>query len=259
MPLKQNLRRLLPGPYTALQEVWTNYQIRRVNKLIKKQHGLRVQQGPFAGMTYVDEATCSTLAPKLIGSYEAELHPALAEILATEYTTIIDVGCAEGYYAVGLALQMTRAKVYAFDIDAHARTLCKEMARLNFVENRVFVEEACTHLRLRELIDERTLVVCDCEGCEFELLRPEIVSGLDKTDLLVELHDFINPRIKSTLVSRFELTHHVLIIETKQRMAANYRALDGFNAQTQLFALAELRGAHMEWAFLRSRVFARNE
>ena len=253
MSLKQTLRRLLPGPYGALQEVWTNAQIQRVNRLIKKQHGLCVQQGPFAGMAYVDEATCSTLAPKLIGSYEAELQPALAEIVATDYTTIIDVGCAEGYYAVGLALKMPRAKVYAFDIDAPARALCKEMARLNFVADRVFVEEACTHSRLRELIDERTLVVCDCEGCEFELLRPEIVSELNKTDLLVELHDFIDPRIKSTLVSRFEQTHDISIIATKERVAADYEALAGLSAQSQVFALAELRGADMEWAFMRSK------
>jgi precorrin-6B methylase 2 len=255
MSLKQNLRGLLPGPYAALQEVWTNYQIKRVNKLIKTQHGLRVQQGPFAGMVYVNEATCSTLAPKLIGSYEAELHLALAEILATEYTTIIDVGCAEGYYAVGLALQMPRAKVYAFDIDAQARRLCKEMAQLNLVEDRIVVEETCTHSRLQELINERSLVVCDCEGCEIELLRPEIVSGLEKTDLLVELHDFIDPRIKSTLVSRFEDTHHTSIIETEERIAANYTALAGFSARSQRFALAELRGNEMEWAFLRSRFF----
>ncbi len=255
MSLKQTLKRLLPRSYGALQEVWTKYQIKRVNRLITKQHGHLVQQGPFTGMVYVNEAACSTLAPKLIGSYEAELHPALAEILATEYTTIIDVGCAEGYYAVGLAIQMPRAKVYAFDIDTHALTLCREMAKLNFVDDRVFTEEACTHSRLRELIDERTLVVCDCEGCEFELLRPEIVSGLNKTDLLVELHDFIDPRIKSALTSRFELTHHISIIETQTRVATDYAALAGLGAQNQIFALAELRGADMEWAFLRSGIY----
>lgn len=251
MSLKQNLRRLLPGPYQALQEQWTNYQIRRVNELIRKRHGLRVQQGPFAGMAYVDEATCSTLAPKLIGSYEAELQPAFTEILTANYSTIIDIGCAEGYYAVGLAMKMPRATVYAFDIDAQARTLCKEMAQLNFVADRVFIEEACTHTRLRELIDERTLVVCDCEGCEFELLQPEIVPELKKTDLLVELHDFIDPRIKSALVSRFEQTHDISIIGTTERLATDYQALSGFSAQSQVFALAELRGADMEWAFMR--------
>ena len=84
MSLKQAFGRLMPGPYTALQEAWTIYQIGKAIKLIKKQHGNLVQQGPFAGMRYVNEAAGSTLAPKLIGSYEAELYSAFAEILATE-------------------------------------------------------------------------------------------------------------------------------------------------------------------------------
>jgi len=252
MSLKQAIRRLLPGPYTALQEAWTNYQIGKAVKSIKQQHGNLVQQGPFAGMLYVNEATCSTLAPKLIGSYEAELHPAFAEIFATEYTTIIDVGCAEGYYAVGLALRMPHAKVYAFDTDARARGLCHEMAKLNSVADRVFLDTACTTSVLRELVDERTLVVCDCEGCEFELLQPKI-AGLDKADLLVELHDFIDPRISSTLIARFQQTHQISIIETAGRVAADYPSLNGLSARRQVFALAELRGADMEWAFMRSK------
>jgi hypothetical protein len=253
MFLKQFLGNLLPGPYTALQEVWTNYHIKRVNEFVRRQHGNVVQQGPFAGMLYVNEAACSTLTPKLIGSYEAELHPALAQVFATEYSTIIDVGCAEGYYAVGLAIRLPRARVYAFDTDERARVLCEQMAKLNSVAERVFVEGVCSHARLDELIDERTLVVCDCEGCEFELLRPEVVPSLNQADLLVELHDFIDPRIKSTLISRFEQTHQIAIIQTADRVAADYTAIKELNARSQLFALAELRGADMEWAFMRSR------
>jgi len=257
MSLKHGLQRLLPGAYTSLQETWTKYQIKRVNKLLGARCGGRVQQGPFAGMLYIDEATCSTLAPKLIGSYEAELHSAITEILSTNYSTIIDVGCAEGYYAVGLALGLPHAKVYAFDVDDHARRLCRKMAELNSVDQRVIVEAECTHTRLRELIDERTLIVCDCEGCEFELLRPESVAELSKADLLVELHDFIDPRIKNALTSRFDPTHEIVIIETQDRVEADYKALNGFSRQSQRFALAELRGAKMEWAFMRSRILVR--
>ena len=111
MSLKQAIGRLLPEPYTALQEAWTNYQISRAIKSIRKQHGNLVQQGPFAGMLYINEAACSTLAPKLIGSYEAELYSAFAEILATEYTTIIDVGCAEG--GADMEWAFMRSKLYA--------------------------------------------------------------------------------------------------------------------------------------------------
>jgi hypothetical protein len=46
-------------------------------------------------------ALCSTFIPKIIGSYECELHPAIEEIIVNNYAEVWDVGCAEGYYAVG--------------------------------------------------------------------------------------------------------------------------------------------------------------
>ena len=38
------------------------------------RHGRKVLQGPFAGMAYVEGATEGALAPRLLGTYEAELH-----------------------------------------------------------------------------------------------------------------------------------------------------------------------------------------
>jgi hypothetical protein len=55
-------------------------------------------------MAYIPQAVGSALIPKLLGCYEAELHGVIACALNTTYDTIIDIGCAEGYYAVGLAL-----------------------------------------------------------------------------------------------------------------------------------------------------------
>ena len=72
------------------------------------------QSGPFAGMSCISEAICSSLVPKLLGSYESELHQVLNQILETDYQNVIDIGCAEGYYAVGLALRLPNARVYAW-------------------------------------------------------------------------------------------------------------------------------------------------
>jgi hypothetical protein len=46
-------------------------------------------------------ATCSSVLSKLLGTYESELHPVLHEILIKPYELIVDVGSAEGYYAIG--------------------------------------------------------------------------------------------------------------------------------------------------------------
>jgi hypothetical protein len=73
-----------------------------------------VRHGLFYGMKYPSlEAAGSTLYPKLLGSYERELHGIMERIVRTDYATVVDIGCAEGYYAAGLALRLPEARVFA--------------------------------------------------------------------------------------------------------------------------------------------------
>ena len=76
-------------------------------------HGARILGGPFAGMEYVTQAAEGVLVARLLGAYESELHPHLAAFVAQGLDCVIDVGCAEGYYAVGLARMVPGLTVYA--------------------------------------------------------------------------------------------------------------------------------------------------
>jgi hypothetical protein len=255
--IKPILRRALPGLYSSVQSALATYRSKRVVRSLVKRYGLVVQSGPFAGMNYVRQAVCSTLAPKLLGSYEEELHGVLAQVLATDYETIIDVGCAEGYYAVGLAMRLPRARVHAFDIDARARQLCDTMAQANNVAGQVLVEGACTQERLQALTRSgRTLIVCDCEGYELELLQPELAPGLRTSDLLVELHDMIDPRITPTIIARFAATHDITLINSVERDPSAYPVLKDFNLLTRRVAVSEFRDGQMQWAFMQPKVAA---
>src|SRR5947209_15685441 len=85
--------------------------------------GLVVQNGPFTGMQYVERSIGSSLMPKLLGSYEANLQPVIEEIIRRAPATIVNVGCGEGYYAVGLARRLPHARVYAFEADPTGQAL----------------------------------------------------------------------------------------------------------------------------------------
>lgn len=77
---------------------------------LERMLGLTVRRGPFAGLRYPShDAVGSSLWPKLLGSYEAELAPTFEALCATPYRTVVDVGAAEGYYAVGLGLRLGEA------------------------------------------------------------------------------------------------------------------------------------------------------
>ncbi|MFZ1789307.1 MAG: 50S ribosomal protein L11 methyltransferase, partial [Saprospiraceae bacterium] len=111
---------------------------------------LTVRMGPFKSMKYPKfEAVCSTILPKLIGTYEMELANIIEDVKNKSYETIIDIGCAEGYYAVGFAMTTSNAQIIAYDIDPDARELCLEMAKLNLVEDKIIIKDG---------IDENLLI-----------------------------------------------------------------------------------------------------
>lgn len=85
-----------------------------------------VRRGPFKGLKYPFlSAIYSAFFPKVLGYYEMELHPAIDILKQKQYTSILDVGCSEGYYAVGFARLFPHSKIVAYDLDPYAdRTSC---------------------------------------------------------------------------------------------------------------------------------------
>lgn len=188
---------------------------------VKQTTGRVVATGPFRGMRYIDLDVApmgTPIAPSLLGSYEAELHPLFEDLIAQGFPRVVNIGSAEGYYAVGLALRMPDAHVFAFEADENTRALCRAMADLNGVAERIHIEGLCVPDRLNELVGgDRTLVICDCEGCELEVLDPDVARGLRAATMLVELHDFVNPRITETMTSRFGESHQIQLVDIVER------------------------------------------
>jgi SAM-dependent methyltransferase len=224
------------------------------NRIIRR-HGLAVQTGTFRGMTCISDADEGCLVPKLLGCYEEELSPALEGFVATGYDRVIDVGCASGYYAVGLAIRMPRAEVFGFDIDEPAIARCRELAGLNKVESRINLLGRCTHAELQRLIQGKTLLIMDCDGPEFELLDPEAAPALRRCDVIVECHDYVNPAISTTLQARFRESHAIEKIPTRDRLPDVMR-LPGLAALPTKYwseAVAEHRVHRQDWLVLRVR------
>ena len=61
-----------------------------------EQYGTIVRYGPFAGMVYPLQAALNRhVIPKLLGTYEMELHRILDKIALRKYETFINIGAAE--------------------------------------------------------------------------------------------------------------------------------------------------------------------
>lgn len=249
MGLFANLYRRAKVPYWT---VLTHLHIRRQQSLLNKfigRYGFVVQEGPFAGMRYLNR-TRDPILPKLIGSYESELHPAFQRIATAQYETILDFGCAEGYYAVGLAKLLPQSRIYAFDIDSTQQADCLELARLNGVEDRITIHGEASREHIGLLTQGRTLLIVDCEGWEYQLLDPD---HLPVCDVLVELHSFdgTDPQL---FLRKFEGRFEVEVIPRQRRRDPRaFQCISFLSPSDRRIAIAEFRddGAYGNyWAFI---------
>ena len=129
------VRRLVRGrPIDRTEEIETKTR-QRISALGLKE--LTVLDGPFKGMAYGDFAHGSPIIPKILGIYELELHPWVYDAIATNYDCVINVGCAEGYYAVGFAYARPGIEVFAFDIAAITDEFVGKLAALNNLQKNV--------------------------------------------------------------------------------------------------------------------------
>jgi hypothetical protein len=222
---------------------------------IQKVQGNIIKSGPFCGMKYVGKSVGSALIPKLIGSYEEELHELFMHLYKAKcYTTIVDIGCAEGYYAIGLALNYLDAYVFAFDINDDAKFLCAQMAKINGVAHRVFIAGECNEYNLKKLVTHNTLLIVDCEGAEYDLLDPLKTPQLLSADLLIELHDFMDPRITPAIVERFRASHAITMYTARQRDISKYPELiSHFGFKKASFLIKERDLIGQQWAFLEKK------
>jgi Ribosomal protein L11 methyltransferase (PrmA) len=218
-----------------------------------------VLHGPFGGMKYPSLSSVgSVVYPKLIGSYERELHGIIDAFILNHYTEVMDIGCAEGYYAVGLGLKLNNAKIYAYDTDETARKLCYDMAKLNGIEKKVTIKKTCTAEELAEFnFSGRGLVVCDCEGFEKYLFNEGNISNLKKCDLLIETHDFLDLSISGDLVRLFNNTHHIQIIKSiddiEKAKTYVYDETNNLTLDQKMSLYRECRPAIMEWLICTSK------
>lgn len=171
--------------------------------------GGKVMFGPFAGMSFPLPPSEGCSVPKLLGSYEFPLHESLRALAAADLSEIYDIGCAEGYYAVGFARLFPNARILAFDINEKARTTCAALAQANAVAGRVEIGGECDWETLSFPPGKKRLVFCDIEGAERQLLDPDKATGLAHAHIIVECHDCFDAGIADELTRRFTPTHEI--------------------------------------------------
>jgi hypothetical protein len=219
-------------------------------KTLLARDGAVVQHGPFAGMIYGAE-TEGALLPRLIGSYESELHPHIEAIAAEGLDQVVDVGCAEGYYAVGLARLLSNVTVHAHDVDPAALAACAKMAEANGVEARVKIGGLFGPDDFEPFAGTRTLVFMDIEGAERELLDPERSPALRTLKIIVETHG--GDPLCERITARFAGSHDVIRVDPQGKTTPLPKWLQELSHMDQVLAGWEWRLGPTPWLVMRPK------
>ena len=137
---------------------------------------------------------------------------------------IVNIGAADGYYAVGLALFLPQAKILAFESEPRGQTAISRIAEQNGVTEHITVYGCCQLQNLKNSLKSlaKVLLICDVEGFEDVLLDPENIPELCEAMVLVELHDQKNPGVSNRIRQRFQSTHNIEVIFQQKRTEADF-------------------------------------
>jgi hypothetical protein len=184
-----------------------------IQNTLLQQSGTVVIQGPLKGLDFLPQSAEGCHIAKLLGCYEQPLQPYVEQAIQKQYATVLNIGCAEGYYAVGMARRMPNTRVLAHDLNPKAQEICTALAVKNKVADRVSIGGLFTPADFAAYAGQDVLLMCDIEGAERELLDPESAPALKGMDIIVESHECLIPGITQLLIDRFKAIHDITLVQ----------------------------------------------
>ena len=265
MSLEQNIQSQLLSQLQGVQagQAQLNNALRLLSKwrsvliqnTLLQQQGTLVMQGPLAGMDFLPQSAEGCHIAKLLGCYEQPLQPFIEQAITNAYPTILNIGCAEGYYAVGMARRMPSTQVLAFDVNPKAQEVCNALAQKNEVSDRVKVGALFKPEDFARYTNQKVLVLCDIEGAEKDLLDPEISPALKGIDLIVESHECLISGITQTLINRFKESHQITLVQDngQRQLKDSPQWFNNLAHLDQLLATWEWRSGATPWLVMKPR------
>ena len=128
----------------------------------------------------------------LLGIYEQEILDSLTRKPAA-HRVFIDVGAADGYYAIGALVCGLFDRTYCFEASERGRAIIRENAVRAGVTERLIVNGIAEHDFLDRIPTyelSSAVILMDIEGGEFSLLTIENLERLRRSIVLVELHEW---------------------------------------------------------------------
>lgn len=219
-----------------------------------------VKYGPFQGLKLEQNVWWgrSDLGSQLLGLYEKEILDFFDDIKPGKFRSFVDIGAADGYYAVGALRTGKFLRSVCYEVSSEGQSAIKRNWKNNGAPGELVVRgEAHSETLLDDQVSfkEKSLVLIDIEGGEFDVLTHEVLRHLSACEIIVEIHNWV-PDFRarySALLRRMALIFDVTIIERVERPTVNIPELRSFTDDNRLLATSERRPCLMRFLSLRPR------
>jgi hypothetical protein len=190
--------------------------------------------------------------PKLLGTYESELYDIAEQQITAGPDFILNVGCAEGFWGLGMAMR-TQVPTVLVDVNPLALEIAESNAQANGLTNVSFSNE-CTVENIQSRLGpaQRPFLVMDCEGHEEHYLDLPAVPALSKTTILLESHDCFRAGITELITSRFADTHDVRAV-TQGAKNPYVDIVSDLGDHDKMLMCMEGRPSTMTWLYLKPK------
>jgi hypothetical protein len=220
-----------------------------------------VVSGPFAGTRTIGTSAGSSYSPKILGTYELELHPLWTVGWLGRFRSLVNLGCGEGFYLAAIAHLLRSHRqplpsLSGYDLDRSALAEARRLLAANGFESATLAATGWEDALAAG--PGPVLLFCDIEGAEAIVLDPAVVPGLASVAIVCEVHDDPgSDATKRLLLRRFQASHHIREFAAQPRTPADFPrvSLCRFDDAGKLALMDEHRKRGNNWVLLEPRDF----
>lgn len=226
----------------------------KVSKRVDSIFNSTVAYGHFKGLKFAPGGWWGVAdrGNMILGLYEKEVLNSLM-LVPDSYRYFIDLGAADGYYAIGVLVANKFEKSICFEASKLGQKTILKNADLNKVSKKIVVNgfaDSHFYSNISQEVLDKSVLFIDIEGGEFELINENVLDAFSRSIIFIELHDWLfndsnkqKERLIQILRRRFEVT--TIVMGT--RGFDDIRELDDFNDDERWIMCSEGRGRRMEW------------
>ena len=229
---------------------------RIVNEHVKSFHNNIIAYGPFKGMSLSQKTWWGEFdyASKILGCYESQVIEKIVSF-SKPNSLFIDVGAADGFFAIGLVRSKFFERAECFEISAKGHEVIMDNAIRNDVSNEIKLhgEAAANEILQFKQEGHNMVLLCDIEGGEFALFDEVTLKLLQGSQIVIELHPHkINDgKIqRKALIERAQRYYSVELLKRFPIPVGSFEELAEFNDNERMLAFSEGRGEAGEWLVL---------